>query len=41
MMKIGNDHTATQEEIDHWLALSDKDQFADYTSKKKTFSQLR
>lgn len=35
------DPTATAEELNHWLALSEKDQFQDYVSGKKTFTQFR
>ena len=31
----------TIEELDEWIELSDKDQFADYSSGKCTFAQLK
>ena len=38
---LPHDSTATREEINQWVELSDKDQFAKYASGKCTFAQLR
>jgi hypothetical protein len=35
------DPTAPFDEMDHWLALSEKDQFKDYVSGKTTFAQFK
>ena len=35
------DKTATQAELNLWLELCEKDQYADYTSGKITFAQFR
>lgn len=38
---LPNDPKATRAEMDHWLALSEKDQYLAYVDKKKTFAQLK